>query len=224
MVAVAESLPLPPAELVELAVEVSPAEVRRYLGYPRRGQPRPAVAERLDELWPLGKRLLRPRGALRVVEARDLAQSQMPRPTAQVALGLCTIGEDLEQESDRRGAAGDPLDALILDAFGSAAAEAAAEALAARACALAAGLELWAERRISPGYGRWPVSAQPALLALLPRRELGVSLSPGLMMIPRKSVSFAARLHRAGSAPARRRAPCASCSKRPCPYRQGESE
>jgi hypothetical protein len=212
-------------ELHELAVEVPDEEVRRYLGYPRRRRPRPAVAQRLEELWPIGQGLLRPRGALRVVEATELAAAAMPRPTERVAVGLCTIGEELEQESDRRGAAGDPLGALILDAFGSAAAEATAEALSVRACALADALELRAERRISPGYGRWPVSAQPALLALLPRAQLGVSLSPGLMMIPRKSVSFAVRLHRKGAA--RRtvaRSPCAACRKQPCPYRQGEDE
>lgn len=216
----------PFGELFELELDVPRDEVRRYLGYPRRRQPSPAVAARLDELWPLAEKLVHARGALRVVAAGELAAAGMPRPSALVAVGLCTVGPELESESDRRGAAGEALDALLLDAFGSAAADAAAEALAGRACARAAELGLSAERRISPGYGRWSTSAQPALLALLPRGELGVTLSSGLMMIPRKSVSFAVRLRRGGAAAGRRRPPCRSCRQRPCPYRcpeQGEN-
>ena len=45
--------------------------------------------------------------------------------------------------------------------------------------------------RISPGYGRWPLSAQKALFARLPHETLGVSLNPSMMMTPRKSISFA---------------------------------
>jgi len=195
--------------------------VRRYLGYPRGRRPSAVVAARLDELRPLGVSLLRPRGALRLTPGAALAGSGMPRPVEEVAVGVCTIGPELEQESVRRGESDDPLGALILDAIGSAAAEASAEALAAHVCAAAAARGLRATRRISPGYGRWPVSAQTTLLALLPCRELGITLSPGLMMTPRKSVSFAARLRPGGEdRPAPSRPPCAACRQEPCPYRR----
>jgi hypothetical protein len=46
-----------PAELLELKVEVSRAEVRRYMGYPRGRRPAAGVSARLDELLPLLQRL-----------------------------------------------------------------------------------------------------------------------------------------------------------------------
>jgi hypothetical protein len=207
--------------VVDLQPTVSRDEVRRALGYPRRRRPAPAVGERLDVLWPTAMGLLRARGAYRVIDAAAAATAEVPRPRGRkgpelLALGLCTIGAGLEDEAQRRSDTDQPLDALILDAFGSAAAEAAADALCEQICAAARALGRWPSRRISPGYGRWDVRRQPQLLELLPADEVGVRLSSGMMMIPRKSISFAARLEaRAPRATPR----CAGCDLRSCAYR-----
>jgi hypothetical protein len=208
------------AAVVELALEVARREVLRYLGYPRARQPAPHVASRLDALWPAAMALVAARGAARVVDGVDADAAGMPRASERVALGLVTIGPELEEEARRRGAAGEPLDELILDAFGSAAAEAAAEALGRRLCARAHELGLGLERRISPGYGRWSIAGQARLLALLPGAALGVSLSDGMMMSPRKSVSFAARMVAPDEVEARRPPPCRSCELDDCAYRR----
>ncbi|MGV8039045.1 MAG: hypothetical protein AB2L07_02865 [Thermoanaerobaculaceae bacterium] len=177
-----------------LAVDVPEDEVRRALGYGGHGRPSRAVAARLHALWPAAIGLLRPRGCCRPADAETARAAGLPNPEGPAVLALCTIGPELEAESARRQADGATLDALVLDSIGSAAAEAAADALNAVVCERLVPEGLHAAPRESPGYGDWPVTCQRELLALLPAAELGVVLSPGLMMIPRKSVSFAVRL------------------------------
>ncbi len=208
-----------------LTVRVPRRELLRSLGYPRAKAPAPHVLARIEALEPVAASLLEARGSYRLV-AREAAEAAgMPEPSAEVGLGLCTIGPRLEAEAQRRGEAGEALDALILDAYGSAAAEAAADALDRALCSAASARGLIPTRRISPGYGRWALAGQRALLAALPARELGVELSEGLMMTPRKSVSFAARLAPAAAGPgAPRGRRCAACTLDPCPYRADDPE
>ena len=137
-----------------------------------------------------------------------------------MAVAVCTLSSALEDESRRRGDRGEVLDAMILDAFGSAAAEAAADALNGEICVWAHARGWHPAPRVSPGYGAWDVRAQADLLALLPAKELGIRLTGGLMMVPRKSVSFAVPMTEAapeeGAGP---RSRCQRCGQERCPYR-----
>ncbi len=203
----------------DLAVRVSHREVLRNLGYPRGRAPAEKVARRLDDLWPRAEALITPRGAFRVVSQARAEATAMPRPTAQVGVGLCTIGPDLEARERALSADDRMLEALLLDAFGSAAAEAAADALNALVCAHAQDMGLRVLPRFSPGYGRWDVKHQRQLLALLPAEELGVHLTEGMMMIPRKSVSFAVRLSADADEGRVDRRHCARCDLDGCAFR-----
>lgn len=211
---------------LELQLEVPRRQVLRYLGYPRGRHPSPQVAATLARLWPQAEALLAPRGAHRMVAAADVEPAAMPGATALVGVGLATIGDALEAEGRRHAERGDALEALVLDAFGSAAAEATADAVNQQVCHAARELQLWARTRISPGYGRWHVMHQAALLALLPTQELCVQLTAGGMMVPRKSVSFAVRLDPAASATtADDEGPrCRRCGRAACIYRDDAQE
>lgn len=204
-------------QIVGLPIAVGRAEVLRLLGY-RRRPPRADITARLDALWPQAESLVRARGA--ALRLQGQAVPGLDRPAGDhVVVGLCTIGPSLEAEAARRAAEGELLESLLLDAFGSAAAEAASDALNGLICARAERDGLHAAPRESPGYGRWPVAAQPELLALLPAADLGVSLTAGHMMTPRKSVSFAVRLGEAAAAePVPRR--CRRCQLAHCAYRE----
>lgn len=196
---------------VPLPIRVERRTVLRWLGYPPGAQPRPRIAQRLDELWDEAAELAQPSGAWRFAPHDLAAACAMPEPSARVALGVCTVGPELTAPG--RSA----LDALILDAWGTAAVESAADALEAQACTHARAEDLHAGRRISPGYGAWPVAANRALLRLLPTRAVGVALSEGGMMVPSKSVSFGVRLH-----PEPRPAQatqCAACHLTACTFR-----
>ena len=207
------------APVIELSVQVSPGEVLRNLGYPRGHRLRPDVARRLEQLWQQGPRLIHPRGTFRVISGEQAQQLAMPRPTERVGLGLCTVGPALEREELRLSEQQQMLDALLLDAYGSAAAEAAADALNLQLCVHAQELGLQLLPRFSPGYGSWDVAHQRQLLAMLPADRLGLSLTEGMMMIPRKSVSFAVRLTREAVARRTDRRHCARCELEGCAFR-----
>lgn len=206
------------------SLSVSRREVLRNLGYPRRRTPSPRVAETLDRLWETAQQLMTPRGVLRIVSGGDAARTGMPEVTDLVGIGVCTVGPGLEQQEQRLSQAGQMLEALVLDAFGSAGAEAAADAVNVRLCALAAAGGYQLPPRISPGYGRWDISGQTALLELLDAGSIDIRLTEGLMMVPRKSVSFAVRFVR-GLEPGRaHRRRCAGCDLLDCAYRVEEDD
>ncbi len=220
------------AVVADLAVEVERDEVLRCLGYRSQGRLAAAGSVRrvhaaLDRLWPEALSLLSPRGAWRVVAAAAARAAGMPDPAPaptggpdpgpSAGIGVCTVGSRLEAASAARAAAGSLLDALVLDAIGSAAAEAAADAVNLALCAEARSRGLFATARVSPGYGSWDVACQARLLALLPIEAVGVSLTSGQMMSPRKSVSFAVSF---AAAPEDASAnPCERCGLTRCRHR-----
>jgi hypothetical protein len=210
--------------VIALEIDVSREEVLRYLGASG-GDGRPSRgAPRLDELWAEAVALLDPRGAWTLVDRATAAGIGMPGPGGQVAVGVCTIGPALEDASAERAGRGRLLDALVLDAIGSAAAEAAADALNLLVCEAAAALGRETAPRVSPGYCGWETVCQARLLALLPVAELGVRLTSGSMMVPRKSVSFAVSLTTPGKPRAHSVDRCARCGLLHCRHRVAPAE
>lgn len=205
------------ADGMELSVRVPVVEVLRYMGYPRTRTPSSGVQRRIDELWGVAEGLVSARGAWRRADRQDAIAVGVPRPTDHLAFAVCTIGLGVELASEERGRADDAIGALFLDAFGSAAAEAAAESLHARICAEVQRSGWDAAQRISPGYGDWHVARQRDLLGRLPCARLGLTLTAGAMMVPRKSVSFAVLFGPVGEKRPRHR--CAACELVTCRYR-----
>ena len=205
--------------VVPLRVEVSRREALRFLGYPDGSVRSAGVAARLDALWDAAVAMLEPRGAYRVVDAAAASRAGMPAPADQVGVAVCTIGPALEAEGARHTSAGRLVEALLVEAIGSAAAEAAADALNLELCHLALDLGLRAAPRVSPGYGAWDTAAQRELLALLPVERLGIALTEGGMMVPRKSVSFAVNLAVPTALQAEPGSPCRHCGLQRCRHR-----
>ncbi|MBN1884219.1 MAG: hypothetical protein JW876_01685 [Candidatus Krumholzibacteriota bacterium] len=135
-----------------------------------------------------------------------------------MAVCVCSIGPRLEDRVAELTAGDELLRAVVLDAAGSTAAEAAAGHMDRTIAAVAAETGLGTSCRASPGYGDWPVEGQAALFRVLPAGRIGVRLSSGGMMIPRKSVSFAMHVARD---PARLRSEnsCENCDRDDCPGR-----
>jgi hypothetical protein len=205
---------------MKVRIHVPREEVRRYLGYPAEAVVRPRIEDKIDELWPLASSLVDPKGIYRVVSKEVVAGSNMPDPSEPTGIAVCTIGSRLLEESARREESGQLLASLILDSFGSAAAEATADIFSKLLCNEATKLGLFAQRRISPGYGLWDTSCQRDLLALLPTDSVGISLTSGQMMRPRKSVSFAVRfLDEPDESTSKG---CAHCTMKNCEYRLEE--
>jgi hypothetical protein len=205
--------------VLDLDIEVTADEARRYLGYPAHHEASARACDRLAVLWPQALSLLSPRGAYAVVDRDQAAGTGMSGPAERVGVGVCTVGPGIEDESGRCAAAGALLDALVLDALGSAAAEAAADALNLELCVVARSWGLEAAPRLSPGYGDWDTACQRALLALLPIGKLGLRLTTGAMMVPRKSVSFAVNFEAQGGAATHAASRCERCGLLRCRHR-----
>jgi hypothetical protein len=210
--------------VIELEVGVSRQEVLRFVGYPGGEGARADVAARLDQLLGSAQAMLRPRGAWRVVDGETARVAGMPEPAGEVGVAVCTVGPEVEDEASRAASRGELVDALLLDAFGSAAAEAAADSLNQCLCDVASDRRLRPAPRVSPGYGAWDTAAQRALLGLLPIGELGIALTEGGMMVPRKSVSFAVSFCMPSAAQRDVGPPCRRCGLARCRHRMVGSD
>jgi hypothetical protein len=208
---------------VPLPVSVVHGEVLRLLGYPEGREPQGRIAQTIDEAIVEARGLVRARGIyLRLPAERAADAGLTPEAATSLALGLVTAGAAIEARSAGWTAQGEMVRGLALDAAGSACAEEAADRLCS--VILAEGETACdASRvscRVSPGYGDWPLSAQSRLFALLPHAEIGVRLLPSLMMLPRKSISFAMWLGEDGL-PVPGLSGCDACPLERCGFRRG---
>jgi hypothetical protein len=117
-----------PVILEDFDVAIDTAEVRRFLGSKNAG--RPAPEGRYDgilrETMEKAGRLIAPKGIYTYAAGRELPGSTIFAHLDRMAFCVCTIGPALEAEVTRLSASGELLGAVVLDAIGSVAAEAAA--------------------------------------------------------------------------------------------------
>lgn len=206
-------------EVGEVPVEVSRQNVLRLLGMGRRTrEPRGSILVLVEEEMEVAVGLLSPRAVLARSEG-GLDGSRFLDRSVPHALGICTIGPEVEERVQRLSAQGQATRAMILDAIGSAAVEAVADEANRLICDRAPGRgDLPATRR-SPGYGGWDLAEQVLLFDALAPDEVGVQLTSSFMMRPGKSVSFAIPLAGGGRAQSPR-SRCARCGSKSCRYRE----
>ncbi|MCW3490976.1 vitamin B12 dependent-methionine synthase activation domain-containing protein [Dethiobacter alkaliphilus] len=140
--------------------------------------------------------LLSCRGLYKLSPANLWCESDIFADADSLAVGLVTVGSELETEVQQLFAKGDGLRAVVLDAIGSVAAEAAAGLLNEIIVKQLSEQYPFATRRFSPGYGCWDVTGQQLIFNELAGAEetLGVKLSASMLMSPLKSVSFVVKL------------------------------
>ena len=206
-------------------IEPDSAELSRLLGRKNGeaiGAPAAAaagkIAAALEEALEESKGLLVPKAIYVTAAGADLPGSDVFTDLEKVAFCVCTIGSALEERVTALTKKGDMLAAVVLDAIGSAAAEATARYANDHIDEAAAATGLKTSCRASPGYGDWDVKEQKALFTLVPADKIGVTLTGSSMMVPRKSVSFAVHI---AEEPARLRSEgsCRNCDMETCPYR-----
>jgi len=214
----------PPVIVSRLRLSLRAEDVLHFLGYPEGRRPPARLEPLLDETLREAKTLAAARGAFRTIPVSSAAEVGLPAEDAGgLVLGLVTAGSGIEQRVTELLGRGEAARALLLDAAGSAAAEEAAHRLSVRVVGGRTGAGTDVGCRVSPGYGRWPLSAQEALFARLPHDALGVSLNPSMMMLPRKSISFALWIGARG-APRSGFSGCKACGLPQCRYRRSAGE
>jgi len=216
---------------VILEPRIEREELWHFLGYPAGREPPERVATLARELLEDARALTAARGAFMHLPVERAAEVGLePIDAEALVIGLVTAGGGIEARARELVDAGEMTRGLIMDAAGSAAAEEAADLLGAQIVeaghADANGADPSSAGavscRLSPGYGRWPLSVQPALFALLPHEQVGVQLLPSHMMVPRKSISFAMWLGADGPIGSGLSG-CSRCTLEHCRYRRAAS-
>jgi len=166
------------------------------------GSVRPSLTEAVREGRERALALIDPAAIWTVLDARETNGHPVFAGAVRVALAVCTIGPRLET-AVAQCMESDILKGLILDAFGS-------QAVAEISRAIVGDIERRAREagfvpstRYAPGYKSWPVDEQAFLFGRLPGDLVGVRLTDGFMMVPRKSYSFRVNFYPApgGGAP-----------------------
>jgi len=140
--------------------------------------------------------LLHPVSLYTVLNYDETNKHPVFKDSEKVALCICTIGPELEKEVNELMRKNEMLRALILDSFGSEAAEEAAIQSDRILAEKAREIDLWPSKRFSPGYGKWDIREQRYVFKVLPGEDIGVRLTDSCMMVPRKSVSFRINFYR----------------------------
>ncbi|MFC1904552.1 vitamin B12 dependent-methionine synthase activation domain-containing protein [Chloroflexota bacterium] len=136
-----------------------------------------------------------------------------------VAIFALTIGERLEEMVRHLSEDGLMLQAAVLDAVGSVAAEAVAGFVQDKVEEIAIDQGLVISRRFSPGYCDWDIGEQEKVLRDVNIGAMGIRLTESCLMLPRKSISgiIGIGLYDANVANYN---PCNTCKKRDCPGRR----
>ncbi|MFQ6103675.1 MAG: hypothetical protein ACE5OP_05200 [Candidatus Glassbacteria bacterium] len=207
--------------LNELRYFLEDGEIYRLLGY-RRGRvtSREEVKSAVKSMKEVSEGLIRARGAYIILSPEGIKERGPFRLAEKVGLGLCTIGSTLEERVRALFNEGRYLEGLALDTIGSVAVESAADQLNFHICDRGESGGLTGDRRFSPGYGSWSLEHQSLFFELLPHKDLGMTLTPSFMMVPRKSISFAVNLMKGGEIRSSSR--CSRCGMRDCPFREDD--
>jgi hypothetical protein len=220
----------------DIPLSLKTREVLHREGFRERSKVRPEIRSLIRELLVKKAHLVEPAVAYEIYPITGMSPGQLSLkgnlvlhsslfpsllPEAkELATVVTTIGPRLEEQVKDYTNQGEPLRGLLLDGIGSAA----VDSLAQEACKLVAGEAsshgYKVSRPFSPGMPcGLPITEQRQLLEMVPAGEIGVSLTPAGVMVPRKSVSMVIGIG-PQMKPWTRAEVCASCNfRKTCPYR-----
>jgi hypothetical protein len=179
----------------DIPLSLKTGEVLRREGFREHSKVRPEIKSLTLELLASVKKAHLVEAAVAyeiypITGMRPMFPSLLPE-AKELAAVVVTIGPSLEKRVADYTSQGEPLRGLLLDGIGSAA----VDSLTQEACKLMAGEAssrgYEVSRPISPGMPcGLPITEQRWLLEMVPSGEIGVSLTPAGVMVPRKSVSM----------------------------------
>ena len=215
-----------------MAVEIDRREVYRYLGL-RGAEPDAATAAAVEEAVRLLDAVVEPKqisrrfllkrlddGALDIegLRVESKALSKNLEGCREVFLMAATLGIGPDRLIARAQAEGAMSRAMALQAAAAAMIEAWCDDVNAELARQAKARGRSLRPRFSPGYGDFSLEAQPGIFRLLgAQRNIGITLTDSLLMLPTKSVTAVIGIADAGEAACP--AGCAACDKTDCAYR-----
>ena len=148
-------------------------------------------------------------------------------PCEKVICIAVTVGEEIENEVTRRFSVGKYVESVLLDAAATTAVEQAADALELAIAPQLAKDGYKMRTRFSPGYGDWALTNQKKFFEITGAKEIGMSLSSAMMLIPRKSITAIIGLEKnksdAVSSSEKICSTCESCTQKDCTARKNFS-
>lgn len=173
-------------------IEVEERRILRLVGYKKKmAEVEPSFLEDIKQEKKKMASLLQPASIYTIINYEETNRHPIFNKAEKVALCICTIGPEVEREIEELMQKNEMLEALILDALASEAAEEVARQSDKILAQKARELDLWPSKRFSPGYKPWPLEEQKFIFSMIPAEEIGVKLNPNSwMMVPRKSISF----------------------------------
>jgi len=189
-------------------IELNEKRISRLIGYKKKSQ---EIKEPIKKLIAEEKKkldyLLHPLAIYTIIDYDQTNKHPIFKDAEKVALCICTIGPELEEDIKELMKKNEMLRALILDSIGSEAAEEVAIQSDRILAERAREMNLWPSKRFSPGYGKWDIREQRFMFRVLPAQDIGVRLTESCMMIPRKSVSFRINYYKEQKLSTRRHCP-----------------
>jgi len=189
---------------VDLKLDLPVREVLRLMDGVHRKPVRPAILELANRLLGDSVPCFQARGIYSVCNVARMTDTEIELdqgllfrgaimkflgPARRVAIYVATIGQTIEQLAGQRWLAGDTLEGYTLHAIGSAAADAASDALVEHLWSCEAGPNEAITPLCHPGFCGLPIEGQATLFSAIDTRPIGVTLLPSMMMRPLKSVS-----------------------------------
>jgi len=221
---------------VNLKLDLPVREVLRLMGGAHRKPVHPHVLDLANRLLEESAPYLQARAVYLVCNVVRMADTELEldqgllfcgaiarflKPTRRVALFVATIGHKIEQLAGQRWLAGEALESYTLQAIGSAATDAAADALVEHLWSHEAGPNEAITPLFNPGYCGLPIEEQKTLFSVIDASPIGVTLLPSMMMRPVKSVSGLVGIGRAGEVGAHG-VPCEHCKLQDCQMRRAD--
>ncbi|MGQ9618236.1 MAG: vitamin B12 dependent-methionine synthase activation domain-containing protein [Candidatus Aminicenantia bacterium] len=145
----------------------------------------------IDEAYKIAYSLSKPQYLYKIFPRESLPYHLAFERASFVALTLCTIGKELEEEASRLTKGGELFKGLVIDILGSEIVEMTADYANSFICKEAINSGYSPSKRFSPGYGQLELQWQKNIFSLIPADLIGIELLPSMMMLPRKSISFA---------------------------------
>ncbi len=195
-------LPIAGETVLTLPIALRAGDILRGVGYPPGVAVPLPIRRSVDHALVEARPWLQPRGtyALYTVAAQTKRSLRIGGTTIdgnigeylhgarRIAVFMVTAGSEISRRAALAAQRGDAFAGLALDAIGSWATEAAAEALLAKVARRLRPGESFT-LRYSPGYCGMDLAQQHNLFRLAPAAEAGITLLPSLLMQPLKSVS-----------------------------------